>query len=90
LAAVRVGGKWGFIDQTGTVMIAPQFEGVSSFRGGVAEIASGRKIGYLNGAGDVVVAPSLEYGSEFTNGAALVSDSMGYKVLKLCKPCPSP
>ena len=81
----------GFIDRTGTVVIAPQFEAVSIFRGGMAGIASGRKIGYVNGAGEVVVPPSLEYGSEFTNGAALVSDSMGYKIIDssgrmLCRP----
>jgi hypothetical protein len=81
LAAVRVTGEWGFIDRTGTLVIAPQFEGVSGFRGGMSGIANGRKIGYVNTVGQVVVPPSLEYGSEFTDRAALVSDSTGYKII---------
>ena len=72
---VKVTGKWGFIDRTTIVVIAPQFEGVTGFRGGVARIVSGRKVGHVNKAGQVVVPLSREYGSEFTDGVALVSDS---------------
>lgn len=38
LAAVRVGGKWGFIDRTGRVVIAPRFIRADRFWNGMARV----------------------------------------------------
>ena len=38
LAPVRVGKKWGYIDQTGRMRIAPAFQGAAEFRAGLARV----------------------------------------------------
>ncbi len=40
LAAVKIKGKWGYIDKTGTLVIPPQYERRASFRAGVACVAT--------------------------------------------------
>src|SRR2546427_3206605 len=38
LAALSIDGKNGYVDTTGTVVIAPQFETAEAFAGGVARV----------------------------------------------------
>lgn len=40
-AAVRVEGRWGFIDETGQLVIPPIYDAVGDFNGGVAEFKTG-------------------------------------------------
>jgi hypothetical protein len=42
LLIVKVGGKYGFIDRNGKVVVNPQFDEVNAFRNGAAEICLGK------------------------------------------------
>ena len=73
LLPVRTGGKWGYIDNTGEVVIQPQYDLGSPFRNGVAAVAFGRystdnpdshivslgdKWGYIDKSGKFIWQPS--------------------------------
>ena len=47
LAIFVVGGKYGFVDITGTVVIEPQFDRAWSFEGGLARIEMNGKQGLI-------------------------------------------
>ena len=55
LAAVKVNRAWGYIDTSGTIVIAPRFSSASSFRGGRAIVDSTTVI---NKSGEPIAAPS--------------------------------
>lgn len=55
LAAVQIDGLYGFIDEHGEVIIAPQFEAASSFSGGYAEVRIGNASGAIDRSGQLVV-----------------------------------
>jgi hypothetical protein len=57
LAAVQTGGKSGFIDRTGKVVIAPQFDDCTSFTDGLAAVMVGGKLGYIEHTGKYVWEP---------------------------------
>jgi hypothetical protein len=59
LAPVRIDGRWGYIDPTGAVVIAPAFDGAGRFRGDYAEIRVGDAAGVINRRGRVVIAPQF-------------------------------
>ena len=44
LACVQKDGKWGFIDKSGTVKIPFQFDSLSYFDKGKAEVSKGGKL----------------------------------------------
>jgi hypothetical protein len=62
LAPVRSGGKengkWGCIDKTGKVVIAPQFPDKPVFKNGLAKIKTPQGIGYIDHTGAWVWKPS--------------------------------
>lgn len=80
LAYVMVNRKWGFIDQTGTVVIEPQFSDAGCFRSGLAPVEKGGKWGYIDRKGHVVIDLTWDWASEFYEGRALVmsSERWGY------------
>jgi len=44
LAAVRVGGKWGYIDRSGKMVIPPRFLRAEPFRGGLAVVDTSQRL----------------------------------------------
>ena len=48
LSAVRVGDKWGFINQKNEMVVKPQFEGVRDFSEGLAAVKIGGFWGFIN------------------------------------------
>jgi len=54
LLGVQYGDKWGFIDKTGAMVIAPQFDGGSTFEGGLASVTLDGKMAYIDTKGRVV------------------------------------
>ncbi|HKR02437.1 MAG TPA: WG repeat-containing protein [Pyrinomonadaceae bacterium] len=43
LFPVRLGGKWGYIDRTGKIVIRPQYDGAFPFYDGVARVMTGQR-----------------------------------------------
>ena len=57
LAAVRIDGRYGFIDPTGKIVIAPRFEAAGPFTGGYAEVRLDGASGAIDRSGKLVGSP---------------------------------
>ncbi|MEI1252869.1 WG repeat-containing protein [Rhizobium aouanii] len=84
LAAVRSEGKFGYINSSGEMVIAPAFDLARAFRKGHAEVVLGEKAGIIDRAGKLVLAPNyaraIPFGAEAAlvrPGKAIASDSFG-------------
>lgn len=81
LAAVSQGGKWGFANTDGDIVIPCQFDGADSFHLGIAPIEQNEKWGFANLEGEVVVEPQYSKATVLSDvGVAGVGsgDSMRY------------
>ena len=83
LAAVRVGdlqtGKYGFIDESGAVVIPIIYDGVraeadvnKSFFEGAAAVLVGEKWGFIDRSGNEIVPPTYDMADFFSEGLAAV------------------
>lgn len=79
LAAVAVNGKWGFIDKTGKLVIAPQFQRTYFFSEGLARVTvnqgTGWSGGFIDKTGKVVIGPQLPWfwaANKFSEGLAQI------------------
>lgn len=72
LGMIVEGGKRGFIDKTGRVVIAPQFKKAWGFSEGLAAVSVDRKIGFIDRTGKVVIPPTFELACGFNEGLAAV------------------
>src|SRR2546427_5605734 len=82
LAALSIDGKNGYVDTTGTVVIAPQFETAEAFAGGVARVKfDDGAWGYLNRSGRVIWKSTSPQAAALTSqpmtGAASPPDTSG-------------
>lgn len=85
LFLIIVDRKSGFIDQTGKVVIPPQFDGAYEFSDGLAKIYVGGKFdtAYIDKTGAIVIQPQFDIGSNFSEGFAWVGfnkDKVEYKL----------
>jgi hypothetical protein len=77
-AAAAEERKWGFIDETGKTVIAPEFEAVADFSEGFAAVSYKAPSsdtdtwGYVDREGHVVIKPQFSAADPFTEGLALV------------------
>ncbi|MCG8561286.1 MAG: WG repeat-containing protein [Hyphomicrobiales bacterium] len=72
LAGVRIEGRYGFIDEQGTVVIQPRFDLVGRFYQGHAEVLIGTKTGIIDRRGELVVRPQFSRSIPFTSDTVLV------------------
>jgi hypothetical protein len=83
LAAIKVGGRWGYIDKSGNLVIPLQFEDAGSFSnifpvesgglaGGMAPVKIDGRWGYINKSGSVVIQPQFNYAKSFFSGLGAV------------------
>lgn len=76
LAAVRLNGKWGFIDKEGKVVVPCKYDGAGSFSEGLAAVMLNDKWGFIDKTGKEVAACQYYDVSEFSEGlAAVVNDA---------------
>lgn len=54
-ARIIQNGKWGFIDQSGKVVIDAQYEKAEDFSNGFAAVLSNGKWGYINKSGELII-----------------------------------
>ncbi|MBK7709080.1 MAG: WG repeat-containing protein [Acidobacteria bacterium] len=69
---IREEGKYGYIDKTGKIVIAPQFENTMGFNEGLAATKLGGKYGYIDTKGKWVIKPQFEFTYMFSDGLAMV------------------
>ena len=70
LFPVERDGKSGYIDQTGEIAIALEFEGADSFHEGLAPVKLGGKKGFIDPSGKMVITPQFDEASSFSEGLA--------------------
>lgn len=86
LAAVKINGKWGYIDKDGNQIIKPQFDDARSFSNGLAAIMKNGYWGYSNIAGDIVIDTIFQDAREFnSSGNVLVKQENVWHMLSLYK-----
>ncbi len=78
LSRWKVGKKYGFIDRSGKLVIAPRFDLTFHFSGGLAAIQVGEKWGYIDKTGKIVIPlRALAHVEDFHHGLAFVSTKDG-------------
>lgn len=71
-------GKWGYIDVSGAVVIAPQYDLAWDFSEGLALARQGSQYGYIDKTGAWVIAPQYTDAWYFSEGLAPVETSDGW------------
>jgi hypothetical protein len=73
VAAVKIGGKWGYIDQIGNIAIPFKYDAVAErFYEGLAWVKKGDKYGFINTRGKWAIKPKFDTVIDFHRGRALV------------------
>lgn len=86
LAAVKIGGKWGYVNRDGDMKIDPQFEDARSFSNGLAAVKIDGKWGYIDLTGELVLAASfLDAKDMSSSGTAYVQTGDDWELLVLYK-----
>ena len=70
LFPVKKGGKFGYIDRTGKVIIPFKFDDAWQFSEGLASVKIGEKRGYINENGKIVIEPQFDWANSFFEGLA--------------------
>jgi hypothetical protein len=84
LFAIVQGGKWGYVDRTGQIVIPPRFDLAGRFSEGLAPVKLGQTLGYVDRTGEIVLvpeyAPTATLYLPFSSGLAPVraGDLYGY------------
>src|SRR5262245_22314347 len=65
-------GKFGYIDETGRVVIKPQFDEAYPFTDGLAAVSIGEKAGFIDASGKIVVPLRYHGTLPFSDGLAAV------------------
>lgn len=73
--------KWGFINQSGTIVIPAAFDGVDFFHEGIAVVSLNDKLGYINKSGNTIIKPQFDEANAFSNGVAVFQKGNGYGLL---------
>jgi hypothetical protein len=81
---VQSGDKWGYIDETGVVIIQPTYGAAREFHEGLAAVEIGGKWGYITQAGAFRIQPQFASATEFSDGLAVVlpDPESPYKVIE--------
>lgn len=77
LFPVVQGGRWGYVDRAGAVVIPPRFDAARRFSEGLASVRIGETLAYVDTRGETVLVPDLEPAGgtlhrPFSNGLAAV------------------
>jgi hypothetical protein len=77
LAAVKVDGKYGYVDQQGTLIIKPQYDDAYPFDQGLAGVAQEGKYGLIDRTGKLVVPLEYDHITYFHEDRACAFDQKG-------------
>lgn len=76
------GGRWGFIDRTGRLVVPPRFDRAGRFTEGLAPVQEGAKLGYIDATGRLALVPQYPPAGAlhrpFSSGLAVVRVGDGY------------
>jgi hypothetical protein len=74
-------GKFGFMNDDGVSVIAPNFSTVAPFKEGLAIVSKNGKYGYINKKGEIVIDLYYDSGLDFEKGRAIVGISERYGMI---------
>jgi hypothetical protein len=74
LAAVRVDGRYGYVDGRGEIVIEPKFDFAGAFYQGLAEVVVGRGAGVIDRTGTIVVPPRFQRAVPWTKDVIVVEE----------------
>lgn len=69
---IREGGRYGYMDAGGQVVIPARYEMAEAFHEGLALVQQNGQFGYINAQGEEVIAPQFEDAWHFSEGLAPV------------------
>lgn len=69
---LKIGTKYGFINQTGQIVIDPRFENANKFSEGLAGVKIANKWGFIDSTGEMVIRPQFDDTTEFSEGLAKI------------------
>ena len=75
MAAVKINGKWGFINEYGNEVIKPEYDAVDYFRNGLARVKLNKSWGFINKEGKIVIPIKYKFVSLFNEGLACAGGS---------------
>ncbi len=81
LFPIREGGKLGFIDRSGKVVVAPRYDAVGEESEGLIRVTVDAKSGYIDSSGKLVIAPEYDSAGEFRDGRAVVRIESQYSLI---------
>ncbi|MDR1065180.1 MAG: WG repeat-containing protein [Oscillospiraceae bacterium] len=85
-AAVKSGGKWGFIDTDGKYFIEPEYDAARSFSNGFAAVKTDGKWGFIDAEKRLAIENIFEDAKDFNSrGCAFVRGGGDWELLKLYK-----
>lgn len=82
-AAVKQGGKWGFVDTTGQICIPCQYDDARSFGQHLAAVEVDGLWGYISLRGESVIPAEFLQAKSFCNGSAPVLTERGWQFISL-------
>lgn len=77
LAPVKLGKKWGYIDKTGALKIAANYDEADIFSHGLAAVKLGKKWGYINKTGTTVIEPKYSEVTTFSEEDGMAAVRLG-------------
>jgi hypothetical protein len=80
IVAVKSGGKWGFVDQTGQ-LLPLRFDEVGAFTEGLAPARQGLLWGFVSTLGTIAIPLQFDAVGTFVGGVAIVSRDLKYGVI---------
>ena len=67
---VEKNNQWGYLDETGEVVVEPKYDNACGFHEGLASVRRNGKWGWINQRGEEVIKPLYENAGKFSNGIA--------------------
>lgn len=74
MGRVMQGGKWGYVDGQGKVVIQPRFDGTMDFYEDLTAVKVSGKWGFIDTSGAMVLPPAYDEASPFLLGVAHVRE----------------
>lgn len=84
VARVKVGDKYGYINESGKTIVEPTYSAAGRFGDGLAPVKTGEKFGYIDKTGKLAIEARYAAADDFLNGFASVvlDDVSGYIDIK--------
>jgi hypothetical protein len=73
LFPIKENSRWGYMDASGKVVVAPAFDYAWDFAEGRGRIKDKGRYGFVTIEGDVIIKPSFSYADDFQGGYARVN-----------------